>query len=477
MLRNLNFCVSTARTVSASSQDVALSRRSLIGVGLAKVVSKSLAGVGASLGPLLTALPARADPVTIGLTIGTAVAGMIAANNRSDGGMGAILQANLAYQRVLTQQLAAVQDAMAVLMVRVSELPEAFQRELKRERLNQLQGKLGALLIQYQTEISRGAQFPGGFSSWIKDSTTQQSFVYLMNEMDNAVATATHERWADPISCLYLCAAVHASLGVRKVLGDPEPALMAKAQSFLNVFDIAEDPGVSGSCAESLNRNGSVLVEATKKLSPWLVLPDGESNLTADGWLGGVSIQDYTPRIPKEMDCVIEPGVVQNNPELAPIIPSLVDYRIARLRRSCYTISPAVDARFGVKEKFDFRARAKIYYIESTLKNTPNVQILQVALDTLRTEVATPTPPQIPDQVIQAIPVLNVDARTSPARLDAASKSPSFAAAAQRYNDMATAVESRNIAGANIALAAASLAAIADTRRSLFRTFNVAVLQ
>src|SRR4051812_35469493 len=122
-----------------------ISRRGLLTAGLytpfilqrLRVASILVGGAGWSA-------RAVAEPVTTCIAIGTAVASAVASHNRTDGGMGAIAQATLEYQRILSSQLASLQLGMTEVLERLNNLPAEVQKRITQARIDEVNATIGA---------------------------------------------------------------------------------------------------------------------------------------------------------------------------------------------------------------------------------------------------------------------------------------------------------------------------------------------
>lgn len=206
------------------------------------------------------------------LMIASTIMSMVAAANRSDGGLGAVLSASLDYQRSMSNQLLSLQDAVGRVLIQLSQLKSDIQQEFKIARLRELRAAMERAFSQYDQEArERASQFTGGYVAWRADSNTQDS----LRHIDEMLRDATHDLknggLLDPWTVLYLPVAANVALAVRKARFEENGPLRAEAQFYLDIFEAAESAAVPGSTKRELQ----MLNEDFKHLEKELLTKSG----------------------------------------------------------------------------------------------------------------------------------------------------------------------------------------------------------
>jgi hypothetical protein len=422
-------------------------------------------------------LPTRvaAEPVTIALAVASTVAGLIAANNRSDGGMGAILKTTLEYQRVMSQQLLSLQQGMGELLVKVNALPGEIQRQLHQERLNALHAKLGGLVVRYHQEASVRASRFNSYQEWTEDNNTKVVLNDILIQLDQVAGEVVRGRWIDALTALYLPSAVYTSLAVRGALGERPEQLKAEAQRYLDLFQLVESDDEFGSAASDLVIRSSNVEQATKELAAQrLVVPNTDVSSATELRMGRVAVQDYTPRtlISATKFCV-PPSPDNNNNSLR-----------------CRDTSTYANERIGERETFGFFVKITPFFVQSTaVKGAPSIAIRQLTVDsTLRTDIINFA--LEPDDLLRVstmlaklgkvasstslIPptIITSDARTSEARKAVALRSPEYQKGELARVLLSDTVARFNEETARVALCLGALTAASLTRQGLFKFFG-----
>jgi hypothetical protein len=467
------------------SSQSGLRRREVLALPLSRVLPSFGTGRLAAVSPIAAGLAftprsAQAEPVTACLAVASAVAGLIAANNRSDGGMGAMMTATLEYQRVMAGQLASLQEGMAEVLTKLSALPKEFQALLHHDRLTQLHARLGREVLRYQHEATVRAGTFGSYQSWSADQLTRDEMTDVSRLVSDTVTEIKRGRWLDALTALYLPASVFAYLGVRSVLGEALAQQAAQAQRYLDLFDLIEDPAEPGSVAADLVAVAGEIQQRTRELAKMGFKVPGESDIAPQQvQVGRVAVQDYTPRtlVEQRTECRL---VNPRNPDFGERCRDASTYTPERIGESetfgfFATVTPAfIEAQHGRGEKVALRNY--VTTTDLTLKKVPNLQPEQL-----------PTGPEggveglakfLGDaflaltRSVTPAPELRTDARTTEARQAAARTTAQFKDAEAQRDRLNLTVEKLNQLLARSALDAAALAAVSSTRQSLFRYFG-----
>lgn len=448
-------CDTQRRKLLLSSLAMLLNPRACISL-------KGSAAIFLAAGTGLRSAPAIAEPVTICLAIASAVASLIAANNRSDNGIGAVLSASLEYQKTMAGQLFSIQDSMASLLQKVNELPNEMRALFYQERLQRLHADLGVQIIRYTQEASVRAGTFKTYQAWTNDPQTRIVLGSVVDQLDQLAARVIHDRWFDSVSALYVISAVFTSLGARSALGDKQLQLMAEAQRYLDLFQLMSAVDESGSSAASLAVHHANLEQIERELvKQGFVMPVADSTSTQKILLGKLAIQDYTPPIllRKVEHCTR----ISHNIDIPP---------------KCRTERIYSKARFGELDTFGFYIQVRPYFVSGGKQrgSIDSVEIKQFASESsLITDVISPN--ASPDISIGPISVTStvvtqVEAKTREARLANANSSDVFKQADIKRNLISDLLSKYNEEAALAALDAGTLIVLNAARRNVFIFFG-----
>lgn len=469
-------------TIGHCATSLRIRRRQLLALSVGELVLRSSVRRGASVlwsvGAASWTRPAQADPLTAGIVIATAVAGLVASHNRSDGGSGAMLKASVQYQRVIADQLASVQMGLASVLDAIKDVRKEILLSEHRSRLAQLHSLLGVQVERYSQEvINRGSRFDT-YESWLKNENTRSRLQDISNHLDTAAATIRQGRHLDAITALYLPSAAYASLAVRSALGDEPRQLKAEAQRYLDLFDLMEQPDVPGSVAADLEeRNNNILQRTSELQRQNFLVPKEDGNAMVRVELGRVAIQDYSPKIliSTDDDCYRVPGS---------------DNDVAERCVKVQTYSPE---RFGDVETFQFFANVRAFEVANRAsEDGPLVAIRQFSLEATSLESVKYGPvrklfrrrpylglvmpgttiPLLPDEEPVLPNVVRVAAATSDERKAAAMRTNEAKGVQQIHASLMESIVHLNRELAYACLDAWALAAVSSTRLQIFRFFD-----
>lgn len=438
--------------------EVGVQRRAIFTLPLLQLLSNQLtlrgmAALPALAGMALAPRTAHAEPVTVCLAVASAVAGLIAANNRSDGGMSAVMLATLEYQRAMAGQLASLQAGMAEVLEKLSALPMEVQTLLHRDRLAQLHARLGREVLRYQHEATTRAGTFSSYQAWAADSLTRDEMTDVSRMVSDTVTEVKRGRWLDSLTALYLPASVFAYLGVRSVLGEAPEQQAAQAQRYLDIFDLIEDPDESGSTAADLVTIADEIKQRARELAKMgFKVPSSDEFPPQEVQVGRVAVQDYTARtlVERRSDC------------------RLINPRHPDFGEKCWDTSIYSPERSGERDTIGFFATVKPGFIEARhgMGDKISLRTFEVASGLTLKKIQDLQAPSVPAQEIR------VDAKTFDARLAAAKSSAQFTEAIAARDRLDLTVGRLNQLLARSALDAAALSAISSTRQALFRYFD-----
>src|SRR3982751_354300 len=162
----------------------------------------SVLGVAGGLG--LMSGGARAQYVEVAMAGGSAVVSLISSRRKSDGGMGAMMKASLAYQRILSEQMVSLQNGMVQLLRDVEQLPEKFQKLLYKNDLQRMQNDVGAYLMRYDEEAKQRASQFASYQAWKNNPLTIENSQSILFGLNQSIALLHKSGQCDVMTALYI---------------------------------------------------------------------------------------------------------------------------------------------------------------------------------------------------------------------------------------------------------------------------------
>lgn len=221
---------------------VLISRRqvfaSLLGISvLSRIGSSSLGAV----------------PVLVVLQAAAAVAGVISAFMRSDGGMGAILSALNQKLDLVIQQLVVVQLALADIVKRLNELPDEIDELLKAQFVTEQIAKMRASMAQFlEIQQSMDARRRSGLAP--SDANVQEELKELYKRFDDARRTLrASPAGMRPDTALFAPAAFTFDLAINLASSVTNERLIELVRGYKKWFEDIVDPRVPNSTAASIS--------------------------------------------------------------------------------------------------------------------------------------------------------------------------------------------------------------------------------
>lgn len=444
------------------------SRRRVLKSGLGYAITSLRIQLGAPITlSLLAPRTARAVPVTACIAIATAVAGMAASQNQSDGGIGAQFKASLEYQRIMVGQITALQTAMGQVLAQLAQLEDKIQEIITKESLKQVHAKVSAAIDSYDQQVKQSSAFPS-YQTWAANGDVRDKLKQIRDDLDNAISTIMARQWLDSLTAVYFVSAIFASLSVSSVLDKDRPEIIRiKGQDYLIKLARFDDPTSINSIFTNLQKHSArcntLFNELNQKYG--YNAPADDSPRSDEVLLNEVVIQDFTP-----------------------------SYDIPHFGNG-----PAPKDRIGPSERFEYISRISRTYVQSDpIPGVNSVALRQLSVDS---SVLTrrPTPgagPHLPAQRVtvpgfpslpglpsipsftlalpRAIETIQIDARTPAERESAAKNGSSYAKAVAARNNLSDTIDSINQETAQVALCGNGLAVVANARRGLLRFFGVA---
>jgi hypothetical protein len=454
-------------------------RRRLLSAGALTGVGVGLRGPAGALGglaALLAPTPARAEVVTVVLAVCAAIASLIAAHNRGDGGLSAALRALMEVQQVLITQIVTLNEAVAKVLQEVKSLKKDFREALFETRLAELHSAIIGAQGDWQTEMQRAARFPS-YQAWQADSFTKDKLRNIYDMAHKAFLRAQAETWCDPLTAVYLPVALNLTIAVRTAQGETRERMAPEVQAYLNLYAAAQNPMVKDSTAAKLKTH-------------WRNYLDRVAELETRGFRVNDATLGWNPAL--AMVATIE-DFVADTTKCVPNRPTPYQRREG-IDPGCHDV--LVPGRIGPRSTYVYETKVEQYpYVD---KNHPGGEFLQYRLapEELRdpTEfdpqdgalmwAPTDVPPLCVDALDKdarrnklvcapaAVPLVRVDAPSEKERMDLARGPRLEEEWTKRRAELASSLEALNLELANIGLCLSSIAAVESSRSAIYREFT-----
>jgi hypothetical protein len=177
-----------------------ISRRQIIASFSASILYRpAFITAGSGIGLITDPRPAKAW-VQVAIAAAAAIAAMIAAHNRGDGGLGSVLGAINAKLTLAIQQLADLQNDVATVLKDLRELSEKFDEALKRDDIRKLQRECRTVLNEYVKMLKVREQYKSD-AEW-KDKNVDEDLKSLLFRLQAARGNLRTDGAIDPTSAL-----------------------------------------------------------------------------------------------------------------------------------------------------------------------------------------------------------------------------------------------------------------------------------
>ncbi|WP_140953494.1 hypothetical protein [Cupriavidus pinatubonensis] len=415
---------------------------------------------------LLAPRTANAVPVTAVIAIATAVAGMAASQNQSDGGIGAQFKASLEYQRIMVGQITALQAAMAHVIDKLNRIEGEIESIITKESLKQVQAKIDVAIDSYRQQVDISS-VASSYQAWAENRDVRDKLKQIRDKLDDAISTIIARQWIDPLTVVYFISAIFASLSVSSVLDKNSPEIIRiRGRDYLTKLSRFDDTDSIDSIFSKLQKHSAICSALFDQLNKQYGYnaPADDSTRSDEVLLNEVVIQDFTP-----------------------------SYDIPHFGNG-----PAPKDRVGPSENFEYISRVSRTYVQSDpIQGVSSVALRQLSVDNLVitrrptpgagprrppqritvSGVSLPGLPSIPSFTLALPPPIEkiqVDARTPAERESAANSGSSYATAVEARKTLSQTIDLINQETAQVALCGNGLAVVAKARRGLLRFFGVA---
>ncbi|MGU3559795.1 hypothetical protein [Methylobacterium radiotolerans] len=276
---------------------MSITRRTFVSSTAATVGFRVLAP--ATVASTLLPIPAQANPAVLAaISAASAVAGMIAANNKRDGS--AMIVAMNEKLDVIIGQIASLQEAVSMVLSRLAALPERIDSLLQENEARNARLAIRAALNRYVDQIQSARRSYSSLVGFRADELVMWDLQAVLNSLYGAMGDLKAQNAFDPYTALLLPSAIALEYSLLTLRGDQRHVIAARMEQNLTWFDNVANPAIAKSTAayrqaavERLNDlNGRALgtpLGSAFGMKPGTVLFDC------------VGVNDYTPERPERL--------------------------------------------------------------------------------------------------------------------------------------------------------------------------------
>lgn len=182
------------------------------------------------------------------LAVASVVAGMIAAHNRRDSG-GAVLSAMNQKLDVLINQVASVQQSVAMVLDRLAALPDRIDELLKENEARNGRIAIKAALVRYTDQIRSVRSGYPTLEAYRKDARAMADLQAVLNAFYDAWGRLKAQEAYDPYTALLVPSAIALEHSMLLLRGDPPHGIVVRMERNLEWFDKVADATVPTSAA------------------------------------------------------------------------------------------------------------------------------------------------------------------------------------------------------------------------------------
>lgn len=156
--------------------------------------------------------------VTVALAVASTVAGMVAAHNQSDGGLGAMVSANYELTRVAITKLTAIENRLTDIFTMLSGLTDEIDLLLKQETTRKLHIEMLSVVKGYHEALSsRPPELD--FDTWKSERLTQHTLMVLLDRLQKARQEISVQDLVDPSTALIASTTGFVETNLKNMLG------------------------------------------------------------------------------------------------------------------------------------------------------------------------------------------------------------------------------------------------------------------
>lgn len=418
--------------------------------------------------------------IVAAFAVAATVLSIMAANKRSDGGLGAMLSANLEIQKAISEQIASVQTAIAHAIAEMTHLEKQTQEVIHLERVRAVTDGIGGAAFGFDglNKRARSGTFTS-FQQWVDDKSTQEDVSRYYTQLDNSFDVIQHNNWYDATTAIYLPLAANLALALRSARGDGRNN-RSEAQRYIDAFDRVLDTRVETSAAARFNRLKVLYAIQVERLSRlgWNVPTEANSEESM-ATLFAVRVRDDSRAGEPNEVVVVEDIVV--TPRDGPA--TTYFYRL-KVRQVLLTSNLAEMGRVALRQ-FQVDDSVALVEGETVAALTPADRQQRQPEDNLdESELPNSVPGEsfgeyLDEPTWAARYYIRADAQTGEARRKAASDHRPRSSdktflqiSTQRQTDFSTEVDRLNAQIAETALCLSSLATVSAVRAKLLSQFR-----
>jgi hypothetical protein len=241
----------------------------------------------------VTSKRAEAFPWMIVIAAASMAANQMAANARGDGGVGAMLEANILLVQVAIGKLETLQKMVGEILLQLKQLPDEIDRSLKQENTRRLQVELYAVINGYFEELQSRQAFSSD-KEW-RTEPKRRRIEHLLDRLTEARQNLRVEGMIDPATALIVSSLPFVENSIRNILEfAPKDLKSTLETAYLPWLDSIVNPAAQGSAADYANSAAARLSQKMKAaaesvLGKRLGMMPGTALLSCSG------VNDYAP--------------------------------------------------------------------------------------------------------------------------------------------------------------------------------------
>jgi hypothetical protein len=274
----------------------AIDRRGLLRGSVSVIGLRALPRAFLTPGPLLLLTTQQAQAwVQVAIAVAATVAGMVAAHNRGDGGVGAMLSANYELLKVAISKLDDIQTRLADIYKRLEQLPDEVDRLLKQENTRRLQTELLAVIRGYSEKLkNRDPSLTD--TQWRSDPNTTRDIANLLFRLEKARQEVNVQNLLDPATALVATSLGFVETNLKNILGFRRYEIVGTVTNiYIPWFDMILDPSKSDStigytAAASKRLENHMKSASENQIGKGLGMKPGNALLACTG------VNDYKPQ-------------------------------------------------------------------------------------------------------------------------------------------------------------------------------------
>lgn len=193
-------------------------------------------------------LRARAEPITIAIAVAAAVAGMIAAHNRGDGGLGAYLSALNRKLDIAIDQIASLQSSLAMVLTKLAALDDEIDEILTHHEIKNLHDAVFAAVQSY-TKLEAARRRYETDDEFRNARGVLADINSQLERLEIATSTLIVKRAFGPASAAVIPSAFLLENSLLLLRGDRALDIAARLTASLNWLDRMIDPDDTSSIA------------------------------------------------------------------------------------------------------------------------------------------------------------------------------------------------------------------------------------